>query len=133
MNFFTKLTGRLLSVFAITGMALVPLQPANAGSEQSIQAAPAVDNSKADTSANGITDRGLSPRRDMGTTAPPGTISPPTTGSTNFKCSPHTGRCNCSGATDCNYMKDLIKESCGKITCTGSGSSQTCKCTLAGH
>lgn len=80
-----------------------------------------------------ITERGIQPlvpRTGMGMTTPPGTMAPQDTG---FKCSPRSGRCNCSGKTDCDYMKDLINTSCGKFTCTGSGNSQKCTCTINGY
>ena len=88
---------------------------------------------KTESSPDDVTNRGIRnfiPRAGMA--APAGTLTPTTTEPTGFKCSPNTGRCNCAGSTDCNYMKDLIKNSCGKITCTGSGSSQKCSCTING-
>lgn len=104
------------------------------GGNSSPPATESQEDSPSSAPPDNITNRGinrLAPRAGMGT--PFGTIAPPTSEPTGFKCSPNTGRCNCAGLADCNYMKDLIKDSCGKITCTGSGSSQKCSCTINGY
>jgi hypothetical protein len=126
---------RLVLVCAAMGIIFGIPPLANAADAPSAPDTSSQENLTTESPSDGITDRGIGrliPRTGKGVAAPPGTIAPPTAEPTGFKCSPNTGRCNCSGATDCNYMKDLIKASCGKITCTGSGSSQTCKCTLNG-
>lgn len=79
-----------------------------------------------------VKGRGLqrfAPRTGVGPTGPPIVTAPEAVG---FKCSPHTGRCNCSGTTDCKFMKQTIGASCGPTTCTGSGTTQACTCTING-
>lgn len=106
---------------------------ANASDTSSIPDTLDQENAKTDSPSDGVTSRAinrLAPGVGMG--IPGRTVAPPTAEPTGFKCSPNTGRCNCAGLADCNYMKDLIKDTCGKITCTGSGSSQKCTCTING-
>lgn len=125
----------LFLVCAIVGMIFGISQLTDAADAPSAPDTSNQENLATEIPSDDVTDRGIGrfiPRTGIGIATPPGTIAPPTAEPSGFKCSPNTGRCNCSGATDCNYMKDLIKASCGKITCTGSGSTQTCKCTLNG-
>ncbi|TFG64067.1 MAG: hypothetical protein E4H32_03495 [Nitrospirales bacterium] len=125
----------LFLVCAVVGMIFGISQLAQAADAPSTPDTSSQENVKTESPSDDVTDRGISrfySRTRKGVAAPPGTIAPPTAEPTGFMCRPNSGKCNCSGATDCKYMKDLIKDSCGKITCTGSGSSQTCKCTLNG-
>ena len=129
---------RLLHLFlicAVVGMLVGISHLAIAADAPSTPDTSNQESLKNESSSDDVTNRGLSrfmPRTRKSVAAPPGTIAPPTAEPTGFKCRPNSGDCDCSGATDCKYMKDLIKDSCGEITCTGSGSSQTCKCTLNG-
>ena len=67
--------------------------------------------------------------RPADTTAPTKSTSPPAT-ATAFKCSPRTQRCNCTGRSDCDYMKQTMGGSCGPTTCTGKGNKRKCECTI---
>jgi hypothetical protein len=83
--------------------------------------------------AGTVTERSIqqfTPQVGMGMEGQPG--ANPAPGAAGFKCSAHTGRCNCLGAGDCKYMKDLIGVNCKSMNCSGSGSAQTCTCTITG-
>lgn len=127
---------RFLSLFLlylIIGLTFGIFPLANAADAPPAPSPSSQENLTTESSSEDVTSRGLNKfKTQAGSAVSPGTVAPPTVEATGFKCSPNTGRCNCTGSTDCNYMKDLISKSCGKITCTGSGSSQTCKCTLNG-
>jgi len=81
-----------------------------------------------------VTDAGAAERDAAPSNTAPPTAKPPSpaTDAVPFKCSPRTQRCNCSGRSGCSYMKETIGASCGKITCTGTGSKQKCQCTVHG-
>jgi len=136
MNDLTRWIFRPLMVFTIMGLTCAVSLPVMAETGRPLPDVQTGDTTQPEPASGDVKGRGfqqLAPRAGMGIAAPPGTIAPPVMEPTGFKCSPHSGRCNCSGSVDCNYMKDLIKNSCGKFTCTGSGSSQKCTCTINGY
>jgi len=122
--------------FALVGLIFGISQTANAEDAPFPPDTANQEIEKTESSPDDVTNRGISnfiPRAGMAAPAGTLTLTPTTTEPTGFKCSPNTGRCNCTGTADCKYMKDLIATSCGKITCTGSGSSQKCNCTINGY
>ena len=124
----------LLSVLivVVTGSSIVLAEDEKRGDQERSSVSGATSGGTTQPGSGDVKERGIqqfAPRAGTGPTTTPGVMAPEAIG---FKCSPNTGRCNCNGATDCKFMKEVVSRSCGPITCTGSGSTQTCACTIKG-